>query len=86
MIVSHDETGRYKFGIVKEINDEIATIYTKTNISIDGRIIKDKNTITQREVPITSLFEYPSVHPIIQTFRHDVNLSNAGIIETYNIS
>jgi hypothetical protein len=64
---------------VETKNNEISRIITKDSID------PHKANIIEKDVPITSLGEFSVVDSIKQTFKHDANLSEEALLETYNL-
>lgn len=81
IVVTIDENGVNRFVIHVETKDDgIARIITRDKIDINN------SNIIEKDVPVTSLYEYSIVDPIKQNFNiNEVNLNDDSLIETYNI-
>ena len=88
-IIVHEEgTNTYKFVLYLETTDGNAKILTKDKTSQnDPTINKDDEQIIEKNVQITTLFNYSLTEPIVQNFNiNESNPSEENILETYNIS
>jgi hypothetical protein len=81
IVVWTDDFGWNRFVVHVDTNDNsVSRIMTADIDDIQGK------TITERDVPITSLNEYSITEPIRQNFKNNLpNPSEDNIIETYNI-
>ena len=85
-ILAYEEGSNiYKFVLYIETVDGRATILTKDKTSqTDPNINKENEEIIQKQVQITTLFNYSLTEPIIQNFNiNDSNPTEENILETY---
>jgi hypothetical protein len=79
IVVLDEGNGTYRFVLYLITNNNVATIFTK-----DENINPDE--IIEREVPVTSLFNYSRHEPILQNYKlNEANLTEEAVIETYTI-
>lgn len=88
MLVYAEGTNIYKFVLYLDTINGIATILTKDKTSQnDPNINKEDEEIIQKQVQITTLFNYSLTEPIVQNFNMGVsNPTEENILETYTIN
>jgi len=88
MLVYEEGADIYKFVLYLDVNNGIATILTKDKTSQnDPQINKEDEEIIQKQVQITTLFNYSLTEPIVQNFNmNESNPTEENILETYNIN
>ena len=88
MLVYEEGTNIYKFVLYLDTVDGVASILTKDKTSqTDPNINKENEEIIQKQVQITTLFNYSLTEPIVQNFNTgDSNPTEENILETYNIA
>lgn len=78
VIVLDEGNGTYKFVLLIDVINGIATFLTKDDI--------EQNEIIEKNITITSLFNYSRHEPIVQNYKlNEANLTEETILETYTI-